>query len=145
MVVSRDLVSGVLFLVFGAALTWKSQDYQMGTLFQMGPGYFPFMIGFAIVLVGAVMTIRALIESGPPLTGIALRPLLFLLAAIVAFALALDRFGLVVATVLLIMTGRFASAKPLGWIATLVLTASLAGGSVLIFRELLGLPLKVWP
>ena len=145
MVVSRDLISGILFLVFGSALTWKSLDYQMGTLFQMGPGYFPFMIGIGIVIVGAVMTIRALIESGPPLSGVALKPLLFLLAAIVAFALTLDRFGLVVATVLLILIGRFASAKPLGWIATIVLTVSLAGASVLIFRELLGLPLKIWP
>lgn len=145
MVVSRDLVSGIFFLVFGAALAWKARDYQIGTLFQMGPGYFPFLIGLGIVGVGATLSIKALVTGGGSFPRIAVRPLVFLLGAVVAFALALDPLGLVAAIVLLILIGRFASPQPLGWVATLILMVSLSVASVVVFDELLGLPLKIWP
>lgn len=146
MVGSRDLVSGIIFLVSGAALAWKAQDYRMGTLVQMGPGYFPFLIGLGIVGTGVALTVKAFVSgSEEALPRIAWRPLLCLLAAVIAFALALDRLGLVAATVLLILIGRFASPRPLGWIATIVLTVAASAALVVVFRELLGLPLKALP
>lgn len=141
----RELLSGLLFLLFGAGLVWQSQAYAMGTLTRMGPGYFPTLVGIGIIGVGLTLMAQGLIAAGPRVPLVALRPLVFLLAGIVAFALALDRFGLIIATVVLILIARFASSTPLGWIATVVLAAALAAIGALVFRELLGLPLRLWP
>lgn len=145
MVATRDFLSGIIFLAFGAALSWQSLNYQMGSLFQMGPGYFPFLIGIGLAIVGALLTGKAIISGSEALPRIALRPLVLLIGSVVAFAFTLERAGLIVATILLILISRFASSQPMNWLTTAILTACLTIGSVLIFRELLGLPIRIWP
>ena len=36
---NRDVLSGLVFVVIGAAALWIGRDYAMGTPFRMGPGY----------------------------------------------------------------------------------------------------------
>lgn len=144
MTVTKDLLSGIIFFLIGLAVVIIAQDYKMGTLVRMGPGYFPVIIGSLTILVGLSLIVKSLIEKPNPLPKFAFRPLFFLLGAIIIFAMTLEKFGLVISTVLLIIVSRFAS-RPVNWIATLVLSACLVVVAVFIFWYLLKLPLNLWP
>ena len=41
----KDFLTGLMFLLFGAAAIFFAADYPMGSSAKMGPGYFPFALG----------------------------------------------------------------------------------------------------
>ena len=48
----KDLLAGLVFIVFGLAFAIAASRYQLGTAFRMGPGYFPVVLGGCLVLLG---------------------------------------------------------------------------------------------
>jgi hypothetical protein len=54
----KDIVSGLIFIGFGAAFGYAASGYQLGTAFRMGPGYFPLVLAGFLAVLGA--TIRGL-------------------------------------------------------------------------------------
>lgn len=59
----KDFWAGVMFVAFGLAFMWKSQDYAMGTSVRMGPAYFPTMLGGLLAVLGAVVLFRAFVTK----------------------------------------------------------------------------------
>ncbi len=53
----RELISGLLVLLIGAAATVEGLQYPLGTLANIGPGMFPTGIGVLLALVGAAITV----------------------------------------------------------------------------------------
>src|SRR6202043_4032206 len=92
---SGGFVAGLLFLSVGAGAIGIARDYTIGTALHMGPGYFPIAVGTLLVLVGAMSVLRALAVTTISTERIALRPLVVIGAAVVVFAAAIDRIGLV--------------------------------------------------
>lgn len=144
MTVTKDLLAGLIFLLIGLFVVIIARNYPMGTLVRMGPGYYPIIIGSLTILVGLGLILKSLVEAPEPLPKFALRPFVFLLGAIIIFAITLEHFGLVISTLLLVILSRLA-ARPVKWIGTLVLCACLVPFAVLIFWYLLRLPLHLWP
>src|ERR1700680_1404751 len=56
----RDLLCGVLFVALGAATLFYARQYPLGSLTDMGPGYFPTILGAALVIFGATIGIGSL-------------------------------------------------------------------------------------
>lgn len=54
----KDLIGGVLLIVVGAAVLTHSIAYHIGTLVQMGPGFFPFFLGVILALVGCGIAVQ---------------------------------------------------------------------------------------
>ncbi len=131
-------------MLFGLCALVVGHDYPMGTAVRMGAGYFPFVLGLLLVLLGAAVCIRSLVVTGPKLDRIHLRPLLLVLGAIGAFAATVDTIGLVAATILMTLIGAAASPES-RWIEVIVLTGVLLGLSVGVFAYGLGLPFKLLP
>ena len=48
----RDLFAGALFVSFGLCAVLVGRDYPMGTALRMGAGYFPFVLGALLLLLG---------------------------------------------------------------------------------------------
>ena len=49
----KDFVSGLMFTAIGAGFAWNSAlSYDIGSASQMGPGYFPLVLGLVLVLLG---------------------------------------------------------------------------------------------
>ena len=140
----RDFWAGLVFIAIAAAYIWIAWGYRYGTAQRMGPGFFPIWVAGLLASLGLVITVRALIVSGPPIGRIGFRQLIVTLLAVAAFGIALTWLGLVAAIVALVLVGSLAdpSARPL---EVIVLAAFLAAFSVGIFVWLLGLPLQVWP
>jgi len=143
----RDFFSGLMFLVVGLAFAWGATDYSMGSGARPGPGYFPMMLSVLMAIIGAIVIFTSLtieVEGGDPVGDIAWRPLLVVVAAIVLFAVALPRLGLVITTPLLIIVVSFASTE-FKWPGVLIASVVLDVFSWLVFVKGLNLTIPLWP
>jgi len=141
---NRDLFAGLMFVVWGAAGLWIASDYPRGTALRMGPGYMPVLLCWGLVILGGIIAIRGLLTAGVSLTAWHLRPLVLLLAAIVAFALLIEPAGLAIATVAIVLIGA-AGGIEFRWHEALALALGLAAGAVGLFVYGLKLTMPVWP
>jgi hypothetical protein len=141
-----DVLSGLLFIAVAAFGLWVSRDYTVGTALRMGTGYVPRLLCWMLMGLGAIVLVQGLRDKAPPVrpSAMGLRAVLAVSLAIVAFALSIERLGLVLAIVLLTAIGALATRalRPLETaIAALVLIALTWG----IFIAGLGLTIPVWP
>jgi hypothetical protein len=141
----KDVLAGFMFIGIAALGLFLSRNYPIGTTLRMGTGYVPRLLCWILLGLGAVVLISGLRAgappSGPPPQW---RPVVLVPASLLAFALTISDFGLVVATLLLIGIGSLAGRdlRPLEVvIAGLVLVTATFG----IFVWGLGLPIQVWP
>jgi putative tricarboxylic transport membrane protein len=140
----KDLVAGLMFIGIGIASIVIASNYTLGTAARMGPGYFPRILGILMILLGAIIALRSLRVTGPPLPGWKWRPVLVVLGSVLIFGLVVDRLGLVLSTIMLIMMSSAASVefRPKEAAISGVLLAVLAVG---VFVIGLKLQIGIWP
>ncbi|MCD6666274.1 tripartite tricarboxylate transporter TctB family protein [Hydrogenophaga bisanensis] len=151
----KDFFSGLMFTAVGGAFAWGAREYEIGEAARMGPGYFPFVLGILLAILGMVIMFKSF-TSGPPggdrIGAFAWRPMVFILGANLAFgallagvpALGLPAFGLVVAIYALVVIASFA--RPGASLKeSLILATILAVGCYVAFVYLLKLQFPVWP
>src|SRR5713226_4795312 len=107
----KDVLAGLLFCSVALLGLFLSRDYPIGTALRMGTGYVPRLLCWALLGLGVIILVQGLRQPAPPLrtTAVAWRALLSVTIAIVAFALSLERLGLVLAIVLLTGIGALAT------------------------------------
>lgn len=144
-----------MFLGTGVAFAWGATRYSIGEAARMGPGYFPFLLGILMALIGMVVSLKALGKSDTGSEKIgkwAWRPLSYVILANVVFglllaglpAIHLPAFGMIPAIYALTFIASMAQAE---WKfrPTLLLATALAIGSYLVFVLALKLQFPVWP
>lgn len=114
------------------------QDFALGTLRRIGPGFFPTVIAVFLVLIGLAIAVEDNIRPEPA-DRISIRPVLIVSAAIISWSLAIERFGFFPATFLLIFMSSFAEAKP-NYVRVTLLATALTLSGYLIFVTGFGLP-----
>jgi hypothetical protein len=137
---------GLFFIALGCAALWVSRDYPVGTLNRMGPGFFPRMLSFGMIGLGALIVLRGLahLARTAGVGGRLDRSLLLIPFSIVVFGFSIEPLGLVVALALsLAVAGAAHREARLKEVALTV--AFLIALSVLIFVVVLNLPLNLWP
>ena len=55
----KDFWAGMMYLGFGLYFAIYARNYNMGTALRMGPGYFPIVLSWMLVLFGGVVIARA--------------------------------------------------------------------------------------
>ena len=140
----KDFYSGLIFIAFGVGAIAIGSNYALGTAARMGPGYFPRMLGILLIVLGAALALRALRVQGSPLPGWKWRPTLIVLGSVVLFGVIVNRVGLVLSTIILILLSSAASTefRPKEALISGVL---LAGLTVAVFVIGLKLQLPIWP
>lgn len=141
----RDVWAGLLFIALGSFTIVHSRDYAMGTLTTMGPGYFPAILGGIMILFGATMSLGAIVRRAevriqPP----QVRSVIAICASALCFGLLLDRIGLP-ATVFCASMIACAARPGFLRLSSLVLSVSLAGLCILVFVEVLDIPIRLLP
>ena len=96
---TQDLAAGILFAAVGLAAFWIGADYPMGTAQRPGTGVLPRILAWCLIGTGCLLWLKAILVEGPGLTRWAWRPVVMITLATIAFALLIDRFGLVVTMV----------------------------------------------
>jgi hypothetical protein len=61
---NRDYYGGALMLLIGGGAALKGASYGIGTLSQMGSGFFPVTLGVLLALIGTVMLLGAARKDG---------------------------------------------------------------------------------
>jgi hypothetical protein len=140
----KDLVAGLLFIGTGIAAIAIAANYTLGTAARMGPGYFPRLLGMLLIVLGAILAVRSLRLTGPPLPGWKWRPVLVTLGSVVVFGLIVNHAGLVLSTMLLIVMASAASHefRPREAVISGIALAALAVG---VFVIGLKLQIGIWP
>jgi hypothetical protein len=141
---AKDLVAGLLFIVIGGAAALTAWHYPIGSALRMGPGYFPFLAGCGLTIVGAFVAVRGLARRDQAVEPVHLRPLVLVLTAVALFALLVDRLGLAITVPLVVAVCYLANQRPRP-VELLVLAALLTVIAVMVFQRLLELPFKLWP
>lgn len=140
----KDFYAGLLYALFAVAFLWFGQDYKMGAAARMGPGYFPLTLGWILLGFGVVSMIRSFLSDGPPVGGVALKPLAIISLAIVAFGALLPGAGLAIALTALVVISASASAQTVwDWRSGLALIA-LVLFCALVFVKGLGVPMPIF-
>ncbi len=140
----QNASAGFFFLAVGLAGLWGGRDLTVGTAEAMAEGYFPRAICILLSVIGAAILVGALRRPDPRIGGFGLRPLSALTGSIVAFAVGLDRLGLVVTILVSVVIANLA-ARPMRMLPLLALVAVLVVSIAAIFVWGLGLPLRLFP
>lgn len=139
---STDIVGGLLIVGVGIFAILHAQQYDLGSLQRMGPGFFPTAIGILLIVLGAFITLPALLRAGPSIQ-INWRGGFWVLLSIFSFAFSLDYLGLPLAAILAVLAATGASTLP--WLKRLILGAAVAVITYLIFILGLGMNMPVLP
>lgn len=139
----RRLHAGALIVAFGLAGVYFARNLYFGTAAAMGPGFLPTICSWLIVVLGIVVTARALFEDvdvvEPPMP----RPVFMVSLSIGLFALLIERAGLGITVFVTAFVASYAGQAR--FVETLVLSAIAAVATVIVFVVLLGLPIPLWP
>ena len=136
---NRDVLAGLLFIAIGAGSLAVSSSYAFGTVQQMGPGFFPRVLGVIIAGLGA-MTLAKGLRSGEAVEGSwGWAPLAILTVALVAFGWLMERVGMLPSVAVLTLVGARAG-QEFRWGEALVLTVVMMALTWAIFVAGLGLP-----
>lgn len=139
----KEFWLGLIYLVLGVAGLWFARDYPMGSAARMGPGYMPRAVCLLLILFAVISFIRSVQFTGEPVGTLALKPLLFVLGGVVAFAYLAEPLGLVGAMLALVLLSAAGSPEfRLQWGAALGLVGLIAFCS-LVFVWGLGVPLPL--
>ncbi len=151
----KDFFSGLMFMGVGVAFAWGATTYSVGNGARMGPGYFPLYLGVLMTILGAGITLTALVVEtvgGDKIGKWAWKPLCLIILANLVFGallaglpyLGIPAMGLIVAIYALTFIASMAEA---GWKVknTFILATILAAGSYVAFVMALKLQFPVWP
>jgi hypothetical protein len=138
----RDIIGGLLLAAIGLYFLMGALDMRVGEARRMGPGYFPMVLGIAAMVIGVLIAIPAFLRTGS-LPFVNWRPLVAVMASILAFALVMPRMGLLPAVFAAVVVASFGDPRSRLW-QTVLLAAGLAAAAWTIFIYGLGLPMIVY-
>jgi hypothetical protein len=137
-----DLLSGLLFLIIGTAFLWIGRGYDFGSPLRMGPNFFPVMLASILSLIGAIISVRALMVDGDALEAMTIKGTVAVTGGTLLFGFLVLRAGLILSVVVLVLVTAFASVK-FKWKTGLAMAAVLTAFCAAVFVYGLGLPLPL--
>jgi len=140
----QDLIGGILLAALGVFVALYAQRYGYGTPARMGPGFFPYWLGWILAALGVQIALPAWFRRSPAPLDVQWRNLLFVLGAIVLFAFTLKLVGMVLATFASAFVATLAE-RDFGWRGRVIVSAGVAAVTVAIFIGGLSMVLPVWP
>jgi hypothetical protein len=140
----KDFFAGLLFIAFGVGALVVGANYTLGTAARMGPGYFPRILGILLIVLGAVLSLRAMRLQGSPVSAFKWKPTVVVLGSVVVFGLIVEHLGLALSTVVLIV-GASSASPEFRWKEALVSGIFFAALAIGVFVMGLKLQLPIWP
>jgi hypothetical protein len=136
---NKDFWAGLVFAGTGAAAVFIAREYPFGTTLRMGPGYFPRVLGWILILFGLYVMVRGLRSNEKIQGNWSVRALIVLPLSMVVFGALMELAGFVPALAALIFVSA-ASGREFKFKEVLLLTLLLGAMSVAMFIWGLGLP-----
>jgi hypothetical protein len=141
---SQDYVGGIILMALALFALWASSDLQGMRGFSFGAGTAPRMFGGLLVALSAGIALTGLLSDGPAMAHYSWRGPLFVMVAILFFALAIRPLGLVVTAFISFLIAAIGSHET-RWMEAAIVSACLTLGCALLFPYVLGLPMPMFP
>lgn len=106
---TADGQAGLFFALFGLFVVWQSLQYPLGRGSQMGPGMFPLALGVLLVVVGLLVTAKAMRAEHSVAAPFEWRSAIVITAAILASGALLLPAGLFIAIPVLVLVSALAA------------------------------------
>lgn len=134
--------AALIVVALGVFWLWHGMSYPLGSLTRMGPGFFPVSVGIVLIGFGVALVFDVRHSETPP-PDVQPRPFIAIFAGLLAFAFLLHQFGLVPATVVLIVLSALGDrpVRPLAIVGTAVVVAAIG---YFIFLRGFGLQLEAF-
>ncbi|WP_024520344.1 tripartite tricarboxylate transporter TctB family protein [Bradyrhizobium sp. Tv2a-2] len=140
----QDFIGGIVLVAVALFALWASDDLQGMHGFTFGPGTAPRMFAVLLLILGAGVAITGVVSEGPKLARYSWRGPLFVMLAIVFFAVAIRPLGLVVSGLASFLISALGTPET-RWVETLIVGICLTIGCALLFPYVLGLPMPLFP
>ncbi len=140
---NQDFFAGMIFVFFGVFAMVMSRSYPMGTASRMGAGYFPFLLGGLIAVLGLVVMVRPLWTKVEVVKPFAIRAMVMVILGILIFAALIDLVGLVLSLIVLVVITSLSS-KELRFREVIVLAVVLTAMAVGLFVFGLNMPFPLF-
>lgn len=141
---AQDYVGGVVLMAVALFALWAGSDLQGMRGFSFGAGTAPRMFGGLLVALSAGIALTGLLTDGPAMAHYSRRGPLFVVAAILFFALAIRPLGVVVTAFASFMIAA-AGSQETRWLEAAIVGACLTFGCAILFPFVLGLPMPMFP
>jgi hypothetical protein len=151
---TQNFAGGVFLMLLAGLALYLARGLPQGSLRSMGPAMLPDWLAYAVGGCGLALVVIGLIKDGEALEKSALRGPVVVLISILAFAVTIRPFsfgpiaipglGMVVAGPLAIVIGGYATSE-VRLRALLILALSLTPFCMLLFGDLLNLPIPIFP
>jgi len=135
----KDIAGGGLFVALGLYVFITAFGFGIGTTSRMGAGYYPMVLGLVAIILGAAIAAIGWRETAER-PQVAVKPLLAVVAGLLAFYVLVDRAGMIPAIWGLVGLASIAD-DDITWRGTLVLMLTVSIAAWLLFSALLGLPI----
>jgi hypothetical protein len=139
----QDFGAAAVFVLIGLAGLYFGWELEFGTASRMGPGYFPVLLSCLILALGAIVGWRSLVITGPAVARFHLRPMMFVVVAILGFGLIVNTVGLALTAAALTIVTAYAR-RQVNLRETLLLAGGLGIFVVVVFVYGLGQPFPAW-
>lgn len=108
---SKDFLSGLMFIGFGLVALYFGQKLALGTTVRMGPGYVPRMLALIMMGLGLLICVIALVAGAEPVEKPKWKPITLVTIGVLCFAFLFERAGLLPALVVLILIASLAGSE----------------------------------
>jgi len=140
----RDIVAGLLFVGIGAFALLVARGYPIGNAMRMGPGYFPVVLGWLLIVLGALVGLRAARHADWQPVEWSWKPLAWISLSILLFGFLMPRLGLIPALAAMFPVAAAAGREfRLREVVVLTVVMSAFAGGVFVYG--LKLPYRLFP
>jgi hypothetical protein len=140
---TRDIAAGLLFLIAGLHFAIMSQlTLRMGTALQMGPGYFPLVLGVILSLLGIAIIVVALRSAPVSFGSVSWRGVALVTASIIYFAATIRGLGVAFGLGGAVLLAALSTDKN-SLLQSVMIAVVFTTLSIIVFIWLLGIPLPV--
>ena len=92
----KDILAGGIFVALGVAFATGSLAYEIGSPLQMGPAYYPLLLGGILVGLGLMVVVKGFIAGeGEAIGDVDWRAVVLVMAALLFFGLTIRGLGLI--------------------------------------------------
>jgi len=142
---NKNLAAGIMFGTLGALGLWFGRHLRFGSLNAIDSGFLPTVALSGLLLIGVIKIGLGLSGRGESVSLAIPRGFLFVGLGIVLFGLLIERQGLLIALAAMLAAVEFAGNHERSLRKFLLMLVALLGGSVLVFKYMLGVSMEVLP
>lgn len=140
----QDIVGGLALIVIAVLALYLVKDLPASSRVGFASGTAPRLFAYALIALGAIVTITGWFKEGPAIDRMPLRGPVTILGSVLLFAFAIRDLGLAVTGVPMVMLAT-AAAPGYRWKEAALFAIGITIFCALLFPFALGQPIPLWP